>query len=149
MPNPYWDDQDRNKSSHRNPQQDEYRRGDAPFQFPMWLIILCFCLTMWPVAIGMIVLNSLLRSGQLSWNSARRLQNQARAAWLQRRAPQSPNQPAYVAQPADQAKKQTKPPEKQDDRGERVLFLVGAAVGALGLLATVSGLSDMIFYGGW
>ena len=147
MPNPYWDDQDRNKSSHRNPQQDEYRRGDAPFQFPMWLIILCFCLTMWPVAIGMIVLNSLLRSGQLSWNSARRLQNQARAAWLQRRAPQSPNQPAYVAQPADQAKKQTKPPEKQDDRGERVLFLVGAAVGALGLLATVSGLSDMIFYG--
>ena len=112
MPNPYWDDQDRNKSSHRNPQQDEYRRGDAPFQFPMWLIILCFCLTMWPVAIGMIVLNSLLRSGQLSWNSARRLQNQARDAWLQRRAPQSPNQPAYVAQPADQAKKQTKPPRK-------------------------------------
>lgn len=149
MPNPYWDDQDRNKSSHRNPQQDEYRRGDAPFQFPMWLIILCFCLTMWPVAVGMIVLNALLRNGQLSWNSARRLQNQARAAWLQRRAPQSPNQPAYVAQPADQAKKQTKPPEKQDDRGERVLFLVGAAVGALGLLATVSGLSDMIFYGGW
>ena len=149
MPNPYWDDQDRNKSPRRGPQQDEYRRGDAPFQFPMWLIILCFCLTMWPVAIGMIVLNSLLRSGQLSWNSARRLQNQARAAWLQRRAPQSPNQPAYEAQPADQAKKQTKPPEKQDDRGERVLFLVGAAVGALGLLATVSGLSDMIFYGGW
>ena len=32
MPNPYWDDQDRNKSSHHNPQQDEYRRGDAPFQ---------------------------------------------------------------------------------------------------------------------
>ena len=30
-----------------------------------------------------------------------------------------------------------------------MLFLVGAAVGALGLLATVSGLSDMIFYGGW
>lgn len=149
MPNPYWDDQDRNKSPRRGPQQDEYRRGDAPFQFPMWLIILCFCLTMWPVAIGMIVLNSLLRSGQLSWNSARRLQNQARAAWLQRHAPQSPNQPAYEAQPADQAKKQTKPPEKQDDRGERVLFLVGAAVGALGLLATVSGLSDMIFYGGW
>lgn len=149
MPNPYWDDQDRNKSPRRGPQQDEYRRGDAPFQFPMWLIILCFCLTMWPVAVGMIVLNSLLRSGQLSWNSARRLQNQARAAWLQRRAPQSPNQPAYEAQPADQAKKQTKPPEKQDDRGERVLFLVGAAVGALGLLATVSGLSDMIFYGGW
>lgn len=149
MPNPYWDDQDRNKPPRRGPQQDEYRRGDAPFQFPMWLIILCFCLTMWPVAIGMIVLNSLLRSGQLSWNSARRLQNQARAAWLQRRAPQSPNQPAYEAQPADQAKKQTKPPEKQDDRGERVLFLVGAAVGALGLLATVSGLSDMIFYGGW
>lgn len=149
MPNPYRDDQDRNKPPRRGPQQDEYRRGDAPFQFPMWLIILCFCLTMWPVAIGMIVLNALLRSGQLSWNSARRLQNQARAAWLQRRAPQSPNQPAYVAQPADQAKKQTKPPEKQDDRGERVLFLVGAAVGALGLLATVSGLSDMIFYGGW
>lgn len=149
MPNPYRDDQDRNKPPRRGPQQDEYRRGDAPFQFPMWLIILCFCLTMWPVAIGMIVLNSLLRSGQLSWNSARRLQNQARAAWLQRRAPQSPNQPAYEAQPADPAKKQTKPPEKQDDRGERVLFLVGAAVGALGLLATVSGLSDMIFYGGW
>ena len=149
MPNPYRDDQDRNKPPRRGPQQDEYRRGDAPFQFPMWLIILCFCLTMWPVAIGMIVLNALLRSGQLSWNSARRLQNQARAAWLQRRAPQSPNQPAYEAQPDDQAKKQTKPPEKQDDRGERVLFLVGAAVGALGLLATVSGLSDMIFYGGW
>lgn len=149
MPNPYWDDQDRNKPPRRGPQQDEYRRGDAPFQFPMWLIILCFCLTMWPVAIGMIVLNSLLRNGQLSWNSARRLQNQARDAWLQRHAPQSPNQPAYEAQPADQAKKQTKPPEKQDDRGERVLFLVGAAVGALGLLATVSGLSDMIFYGGW
>lgn len=149
MPNPYRDDQDRNKPPRRGPQQDEYRRGDAPLQFPMWLIILCFCLTMWPVAVGMIVLNALLRNGQLSWNSARRLQNQARAAWLQRHAPQSPNQPAYEAQPADQAKKQTKPPEKQDDRGERVLFLVGAAVGALGLLATVSGLSDMIFYGGW
>lgn len=104
MPNPYWDDQDRNKSPRRGPQQDEYRRGDAPFQFPMWLIILCFCLTMWPVAVGMIVLNSLLRSDQLSWNSARRLQNQARAAWLQRRAPQSPNQPAYEAQPLTRPK---------------------------------------------
>lgn len=159
MPNPYWDDQDRNKSSHRNPQQDEYRRGDAPFQFPMWLIILCFCLTMWPVAIGMIVLNSLLRSGQLSWNSARRLQNQARDAWQHRRVTQAPNQPAYTAQAAGKANPaENKPaeankpaarPEKQSDTTERVLMIVGAAVGALGLLVTVSGLSDMIFYGGW
>ena len=149
MPNPYWDDQDRNKSPHRNLQQDEYRRGDAPFQFPMWLIILCFCLTMWPVAVGMIVLNALLRKRPAELEQrppaaepgAGRLAAAARAAIPK---------PACLRGAAGRpGQKQTKPPEKQDDRGERVLFLVGAAVGALGLLATVSGLSDMIFYGGW
>lgn len=149
----YVDDQDPKNNSPRQPaRQDEYRRGDAPFQFPLWLIILCFCLTMWPVAVGMIVLNSLLRSGALSWNSARRLQNRARDAWQQRHTAQTPNQPVYAAQPAD-----AKPaaggepaarPEKHSDHAERILMIVGAAVGALGVLATVSGLSDLLLYGG-
>ena len=70
MPNPYQEDQNRTgapRYESRGSHPDQYRRGDAPFQFPLWSIIVTFCVGMWPVAIAFIVLNNLLRSGVFNW----------------------------------------------------------------------------------
>ena len=61
MPNPYQEDQNRTgapRYESRSSHPDQYRRGDAPFQFPLWSIIVTFCVGMWPVAIAFIVLNN-------------------------------------------------------------------------------------------
>ena len=52
MPNPYQEDQNRTgapRYESRGSHPDQYRRGDAPFQFPLWSIIVTFCVGMWPV----------------------------------------------------------------------------------------------------
>lgn len=162
--NPYRDDQ--NKAPSPRYSQKEYRRSDAPFQFPIWLIILTFCLSMWPVAIGMLVLNSLLRSGKLTWSTASQMQRQARDARQQRHtatvrstaaAGSSAATGRTAAQPAASAPRTASDTDKQApvsadknaENREKGLLIVGAVVGAAGLMATISGLHDMIFYGGW
>lgn len=157
MPTPYYDDRDKRRplspSSNRRyqPQRQEYRRGDAPFQIPIWVVILTFCFGMWPVSIVLLVLNHLLRTGQIRSDSFRTSRKYAPTHSIYA-------QPAQVAQPdrqtqpnpVPQPQKAAKPAADQDsETGINVLAIAGIIVGAIGLLATVSSVSDMLFYGGW
>ena len=147
MPSPYHDDQDKRRpvsppvySRHRPPQRQQYRRGDAPFQIPIWVVILTFCFGMWPVSVALLILNYLLRTGQISSDAFRSRQRYAPTNSIYAQPAKAPAKPAPAAKAA---------PPKQGDGGANVLAIVGIVVAAIGLLATVSGLHDMIFYGGW
>lgn len=147
MPSPYHDDQDKRRpvsppvySRHRPPQRQQYRRGDAPFQIPIWVVILTFCFGMWPVSVVLLILNYLLRTGQISSDAFRSRQRYAPTNSIYAQPAKAPAKPAPAAKAA---------PPKQGDGGANVLAVVGIVVAAIGLLATVSGLHDMIFYGGW
>ena len=157
MPTPYYDDRDKRRplsppSNRRyQPQRQEYRRGDAPFQIPIWVVILTFCFGMWPVSIVLLVLNHLLRTGQIRSDSFRTSRKYAPthsiyAQPAQTAQPDRQTQPNPVPQP----QKTAKPAADQDsEAGINVLAIAGIIVGAIGLLATVSSVSDMLFYGGW
>lgn len=147
MPSPYHDDQDKRRpvsppvySRHRPPQRQQYRRGDAPFQIPIWVVILTFCFGMWPVSVVLLILNYLLRTGQISSDAFRSRQRYAPTNSIYAQPAKAPAKPAPAAKAA---------PPKQGDGGANVLAVVGIVVAAIGLLATVGGLHDMIFYGGW
>lgn len=153
MPTPYYDDQDKRRplsppSNRRyQPQRQEYRRGDAPFQIPIWVVILTFCFGMWPVSIVLLILNHLLRTGQIRSDSFRTNRKYA------------PVHSVY-AQPAATAARQDNPePQprtnraaadagKDSETGINVLAIAGIVLGAIGLLATVSSVHGLIFYGG-
>ena len=155
MPTPYYDDRDKRRPlsppSNRRYQRQEYRRGDAPFQIPIWVVILTFCFGMWPVSIVLLVLNHLLRTGQIRSDSFRTSRKYAPthsiyAQPAQTAQPDRQTQPNPVPQP----QKAAKPAADQDsETGINVLAIAGIIVGAIGLLATVSSVSDMLFYGGW
>lgn len=152
MPSPYYDDRDKRRSqsppgSRRGtPQPQQYRRGDAPFQIPIWVVILTFCFGMWPVSIVLLVLNHLLRTGQIRSDSFRTNRKYApvNSVYAQ------PAQPARAAQTTPPTAKKEKADAGSDsESGINVLAVAGVIVGAIGLLATVSSISDMVFYGGW
>ena len=135
MPNPYQEDQNRTgapRYESRGSHPDQYRRGDAPFQFPLWSIIVTFCVGMWPVAIAFIVLNNLLRSGVFNWEPR------------PRRVP--PAAPAAAARADKPAPKPENP--RAEDGKITALVVAGCVLLGVGAIASVSGLHDMIFYGG-
>lgn len=152
MSNPYY----QAPPPRRPDRRDEYRRGDAPYQIPWWVLLICFCLGMWPVSLILLGVNYLLRTGRLDSSSFRTNRGSARASAYvppagqpSRAAPQvnaapprpAPQQPVYTAPAA---------PKKEDTDGKANIMLgIGIALAAVGVLATVSGLHDMIFYGGW
>lgn len=158
MPSPYYDDQEKRRTAappvNRRPtapDRQQYRRGDAPFQIPIWVVILTFCFGMWPVSIVLLILNYLLRTGQLSSDSfrSRRRYEPVRSIYDQSAAgPESQSKPAAPAKSARRTAKRKNAESLQGDGGANVLAIVGIAVGAIGLLATVSSLHEMIFYGG-
>ena len=137
MPNPYYEDPDRGGSrpqytSGDHPQQ--YRRGDALFQFPLWAIIVAFCVGMWPVGVAFIILNRLVRSGAFNWEPRRPAARPAARAAAP--AASAPAKPAKQESPRTEETKIT------------VLAIIGCVLLGVGVLASVSGLHDMIFYGG-
>lgn len=159
MPTPYYDDQDKQRPVRPPvrptpaPDRQQYRRGDAPFQIPIWVVILTFCFGMWPVSIVLLVLNYLLRTGQISSDAFRNRRRYAPVNSIYAQpAPKAESQPApkTQAKPARRSfAKKSKAASQQEDGGANILAIAGIVVGAVGLLATVSSLHDMIFYGGW
>lgn len=154
MPSPYYDDQDKRRpvsppvySRHRPPQRQQYRRGDAPFQIPIWVVILTFCFGMWPVSVVLLVLNHLLRTGQISSEAFRTRRKYAPTHSIYAQ-PGAAAAETPKATPSPAPKTVPKESPKQGDGGANVLAIVGIVVAAIGLLATVSGLHDMVFYGG-
>ena len=152
MPTPYHDDQNKRRpqappgSRRGAPQPQQYRRGDAPFQIPIWVIILTFCFGMWPVSIVLLVLNHLLRTGQLRSDSFRTARKYApvNSVYAQ---PAQPVRAAQSTPPA--AQKEKADAGRESESGINVLAVAGVIVGAIGLMATVSSVSEMVFYGGW
>ena len=143
MPNPY--DPHQNRTPRYSDPNGRYRRGDGPFQFPLWAIIVSFCVGMWPVGVAFIVLNSLMRSGTLNWEPRRYTANRPAQRSRPETAPQ-PEQPkpAYAAAP------DAKPSSDASEQSKiTVMAIVGTVLAVVGAIATLSGLSDMIFYGGW
>lgn len=158
MPSPYYDDQEKRRTAappvNRRttmPERQQYRRGDAPFQIPIWVVILTFCFGMWPVSIILLLLNYLLRTGQINSNAFRSHRRYApvHSVYAQpENAARTETGTAPTPKTARRsAARQTTAPQ-QGDGGANVLAIVGIAVAAIGLMATVSGLHDMISYGG-
>ena len=151
MPSPYHDDRDPKRpvtppiyTNKRPPQRQQYRKGDAPFQIPIWVVLLTFCFGMWPVSIVLLVLNYLLRSGQINSDTLRARKRYAPTHSVYAQPAQTQAvRPDPAPKPAPKAEKTEK-----GDGGANVLAIVGIAVAAIGLLATVSGVHDLIFYGG-
>ena len=164
MSNPYY----QAPPPRRPGQRDEYRRGDAPYQIPWWVLLICFCLGMWPVSLVLLGVNYLLRTGRLDSSSFRTKRGgPARASAYVPPAQQAPR-PAPQARPGQyppppptqdvssrpaQAPAYAAPgpvPQKADGDGKANIMLgFGIALAAVGILATVSGVHDLIFYGGW
>lgn len=53
-----------NRYQNRYSREDEYHRGDSPFQFPWWAIVIGF-VVWWPLGFIFIFLNSAMRKGKL------------------------------------------------------------------------------------
>ena len=97
---------------------------------------------LWPVGIAFIVINAMLRNGTLDWLPRRRSRP---APTVQ--APR-PGQPAYTGAKPD-AKAETKRSASGEEAKITAMAIIGTVLLAGGAIATVSGLSDMVFYGGW
>lgn len=153
MSNPYY----QAPPPRRPDRSDEYRRGDAPYQIPWWVLLICFCLGMWPVTLILLGVNYLLRTGRLDSSGFRT--NRGGPARASAYVPPA-RQAARTAPPADAAPQRPAPPppayaapaapKKEDGDGKANIMLgIGIALAAVGVLATVSGVHDLIFYGGW
>ena len=153
MPTPYYDDRDKGRplspppDRRYQPSRQQYRRGDAPFQIPIWVVILTFCFGMWPVSIVLLVLNHLLRTGQIRSDAFRTNQKYApvRSVYAQPAAANA-RQDAPAAQPRQNGARSDA--GKDSETGINVLAIAGVVVGAIGLLATLTSLHELIFYGG-
>lgn len=53
-----------NRYQNRYSREGEYHRGDSPFQFPWWAIVIAF-VVWWPLGIIFIILNNAMRKGKL------------------------------------------------------------------------------------
>lgn len=160
MPNPYDEEQNR-RHAQRYPysgsgsryqnQYDRYHKGDSVPQIPWWVIIITFFMGIWPVSIALVVINALLKKGDLGYDRSTRQVN-----WKGRPlgAPPLDAQPVYDNPPQPTSKTTPKKrraapkpqaaPNQGSDAGANVLMIIGAVVGCVGLLAAVDGLSMMI-----
>ena len=135
MPNPYQEDQNRTgapRYESRGSHPDQYRRGDAPFQFPLWSIIVTFCVGMWPW-------QSPSSCSTTCCAAACSTGNRARAG--SRLRPRPPRRGRTSLRPS------RKNPRARTARSPP-LWSRGCVLLGVGAIASVSGLHDMIFYGG-
>lgn len=58
---PYQQQQNTNYYAGPRGNTGQYRQGDAPFQFPWWSILLCLVLDLWPLGLGFLIANRVLR----------------------------------------------------------------------------------------
>lgn len=139
--NPHTDP-DRPYSSPRYQTRAEYHKGDEPFLFPWWAILVGFA-TWWPVGFGFIIYNNMVRKGRIRPNTARRT---AAAA-----------QPVY-AQPAPKKTGKSRKAKKADTSGGAVaaltvlgivLIVLGVAMLPEGLLWLPEALAEGGSYWGW
>ena len=148
MPNnePRYTDPDHPYSGSGNRYQNhyskaEYRRGDAPFQFPWWAVVLGF-VVWFPLGFIFLGLNSAMRNGTLGGfdRAARRISRRSRPA---------DTGALYAAQPGDAAKtgaQTAQPAPVVRERGSGAL-VTGLTIAGIALLAvSLLALPEALFW---
>ena len=100
----YYNYQDnRNRNDRHGPKYKEYRKGDGPTQIPWWIIIVGFCIGLWPLSVAAIVINSMARSGSIDLDKAgKKIKGEFKNATSTHYAPNSTDIP-YAAPGQTQA----------------------------------------------
>ena len=134
-----------NRYQNRYSKQDEYHRGDGPFQFPWWAIVIGF-VVWWPLGFIFIALNGAMRKGKLGGfeQAARQKTRAADFNVAPVYAVDDRERPPQEAPRAEKAKKKKKA-ASQNGSGSGLatgLFIAGIALLATGLLA----LPDSLFW---
>lgn len=127
---------------YNNSYWEEYHKGDAPFQFPVWAIIAGF-VAWWPLGFIFLGVNEYSRRQGLRAPTRRQTAT----------APELANGPLYEqAQPPKAAPKRARPQKKETNTLFVVLLIVGAVLTLTGTAAIFDAL-DMFFWalgeGGW
>lgn len=134
-----------NRYQNRYSKQDEYHRGDGPFQFPWWAIVIGF-VVWWPLGFIFIALNGAMRKGKLGGfeQAARQKTRAADFNVTPVYATDDVERPRQEAPRAEKAKKKKKA-TSQNGSGSGLatgLLIAGIALLAVGLLA----LPDSLFW---
>jgi hypothetical protein len=137
--------------------EGEYHRGDGPFQFPWWAIVIGF-VVWWPLGFIFIALNSAMRKGRLGgFEQAARQKTRATMDWnvTPVYARNSADQAAFQASATQQKKSRKKKAKSANAQGSGLvtgLTITGIALLAVGLLALPDGmywLPDALAEGGY
>lgn len=134
-----------NRYQNRYSKQDEYHRGDGPFQFPWWAIVIGF-VVWWPLGFIFIALNGAMRKGKLGGfeQAARQKTRTTDFNVTPVYATDDVERPRQEAPRAEKAKKKKKA-TSQNGSGSGLatgLLIAGIALLAVGLLA----LPDSLFW---
>ena len=137
--------------------EGEYHRGDGPFQFPWWAIVIGF-VVWWPLGFIFIALNSAMRKGRLGgFEQAARQKTRATMDWnvTPVYTRNSADQAAFQATATQQKKSRKKKAKSANVQGSGLvtgLTITGIALLAVGLLALPDGmywLPDALAEGGY
>ena len=127
----------------------EYRRGDAPFQFPWWAIVGAFVVGAWPVGLAFIGVNAAIKNGKLGGFEQKAHTVQTRMHREYTAVYNRPTRAAVYDRPAKTPVIKT----EGDKAGlARVLTIVGVALLAAALVALPDGiywLPDALTEGGY
>ena len=132
-----------NRYQNRYSKQDEYHRGDGPFQFPWWAIVIGF-VVWWPLGFIFIALNGAMRKGKLGGfeQAARQKTRAADFNVTPVYAVDDRERPRQEEPRAAKAKKKKKAASGNGSGLATGLFIAGIALLATGLLA----LPDSLFW---
>lgn len=132
-----------NRYQNRYSKQDEYHRGDGPFQFPWWAIVIGF-VVWWPLGFIFIALNGAMRKGKLGGfeQAARQKTRAADFNVTPVYATDDTQRPRQEEPRAAKAKKKKKAASGNGSGLATGLLIAGIALLAVGLLA----LPDSLFW---
>lgn len=132
-----------NRYQNRYSMQDEYHRGDGPFQFPWWAIVIGF-VVWWPLGFIFIALNGAMRKGKLGGfeQAARQKTRAADFNVTPVYATDDTQRPRQEEPRATKTKKKKKAASGNGSGLATGLLIAGIALLAVGLLA----LPDSLFW---
>lgn len=134
-----------NRYQNRYSKQDEYHRGDGPFQFPWWAIVIGF-VVWWPLGFIFIALNGAMRKGKLGGfeQAARQKTRAADFNVTPVYATDDTERPRQEAPRTEKTKKKKKAASRNGSGSGLAtgLLITGIALLAVGLLA----LPDSLFW---
>lgn len=142
-----------NRYQNRYDRNGEYHRGDGPFQFPWWAMVIGF-VVWWPLGFIFIALNSAMRKGRLGgFEQAARRRTRRDMTLNVEPVYQEHGAPVYASNTAPNAAQSRPAPKKQGGEGLATgLTIAGIVLLAVALLALPDGmywLPDALVEGGY